>query len=275
MKAEGIRIGAVFRDFGSRTELEYAGDLARWFGVPLTVFFEHCTSASRYVNAGLLAGPESANGYSYHLRDWTSEGLDSEIAVRVKNAVRDHVAPCVDIECEPVVDGISVPDSMIIVDNALAHKRRDISVLAPFGESQIRGTSPILIPLGNGESSRWTVNGALAFAQRLGSEVILWHTTWRDPSVTDPDPKQHVSDGAAQVLKSAQERAAELDLKHRTIVENADGVVEGMIRCALREECSLIIMTRGLATGIGRYGDALLDRASPIPLLLLGRKELR
>jgi hypothetical protein len=248
-------VGVVFRDFGGSSELQYASELASLLKLPLSVYVEHPVHDPFCISANA-----------------------AEVKQRVVSSV-SGLAP-VEVDYRPVTGDsrqYDFPDGQVVVGNEIAHIRRDVSVLAPFDEAKPfgRGPGPVLIPLGNGESGIWALTYGLQLVQQLGSEVIFWHTTWRNPSVADADPAKHMSEKASANLREADYLARALRVPYRTIVETTDGVVEGLVRRALRERCALIVMTRGLATGMGRYGDTLLDRASPVPLLMIGRRELR
>ena len=58
----------------------------------------------------------------------------------------------------------------------------------------------------------------------------------------------------------------------RSVVETAPSVPEGISRCAQREGCALIVMSRANTVGRGGYADETKKRTT-VPILVLGPRE--
>ena len=84
------------------------------------------------------------------------------------------------------------------------------------------------------------------------------------------DEVVHQDVGRQQEAKlGRKEKADEMGFKNRSLIEMRRDVVEGMSRTALREGCALIVLARGLTTKAGRYGDQLIERSCPVPIMML------
>lgn len=124
------------------------------------------------------------------------------------------------------------------------------------------------IPLGNGSSNAQVAACGGTLARALGVDVLLYHTTWRDPQLRIEDPRGHLHPDAAQVLAAAQADLHAMRVRHECIVETAERVTAGIIRSALRNRCGCIVMSRGPHTGYGSYVDQVITE-SPIPVLII------
>lgn len=158
----------------------------------------------------------------------------------------------------------------IIVDHNLAFQRQDLSILYPARESTLlkRGQGPILVPFGDGQSALPAATMAYAMAARLSLPVVLYHTTWVDPQVTETEAKAHMCKSAQDVLSQLRAQAEEAGIEVTEVIETADDVVEGLLNCAMRQSAVLIVMSRSAKTRIGCYVAQTLTK-TPVPILAL------
>ena len=166
--------------------------------------------------------------------------------------------------------------SGIIVDHNLAFEREDLSVLFPCRESTLlgRGTGPILIPFGDGQSCMPAAELGLALAKKLGLPVVFYHTTWAVPGLAETDAQAHMCASAQKLLKTLQAMAEQAGVECSLVIETADDVVEGLLHCALRQSARLIVMSRSAKTTVGCYVSQTL-RKTPIPLLAMASPRLK
>ncbi len=236
----------------------YAADLGKRIGVPVRVI-AHIPHAADVLRM---------------LRD-TSASVSADEHRRVERRVHELVGRS-DVEVSIGTSSFvrhAFPSGTIVVDNELARQRRDIWALAPIEEASVAraDNTAICIPLGDDESGRHALRYGLALAQRLQRQVLCYHTTWRKPDEPSAQPESHITGGTRANIEDAEHACVQLGIgRFRTIIETADGVVEGIVRAALREHCALIIVARGLHTGMGSYADQLLEE-SPIPVCIAPR----
>lgn len=150
----------------------------------------------------------------------------------------------------------------------------DVPVLVPFDEEGplARGIGEVLFPFGSGSSAIHAMQESLPIVQALGLDVLFYHTTWRNPEVSSEMPDLHLSRSAIEVMQAVGKLASDAGVRHRTILEVSEGVIDGTLLRALTEHCALIVTARGCNTGRGSYVDQWLAK-SPIPMLVMPRKE--
>lgn len=201
------------------------------------------------------------------------------LAEEVVRRVRESVCSCFKKPHSALVSVVDAPlfqkggvHLSIVVSCETGHK--ELPVLSPAGEKRVfRGKERrIFAPLGNGRSAFTTAKYALCLAEKLEAQVLFWHTTWAKKGLTSADPKDHVCAEAAEVLSQIEKLAATHRVKWNIKIDKAPTVVEGIVRTALREHASLIVMARGKRTRFGAYPDTIRERNCPIPLLILGRE---
>ena len=145
------------------------------------------------------------------------------------------------------------------------------------GESafEARGPSKVLVPLGASDSGLRALRQTLPLIAALGCPIVLYHTTWKNPDIISSDPFDHVCVAAAETILQAQQLIQETIARAQieTVIECADGVVEGIRRAAIRMGCNLIVVARGSRAGFGSYAE-MLARESPVPVLCYGRAEV-
>jgi hypothetical protein len=172
-----------------------------------------------------------------------------------------------------------LPPNSIVVSNGLALKRRDLTVLQPFDESQVlRASGSILVPFGDGDSGMIAALVAVPLAQALSLEVLFYHTTWRSEKVESDDAEDHMCVNSRAQYRHLERIAQDAGIAYRIGVEMADDVVFGMLHCALTGDVegdaepkpvNLIVMAHGLNTHIGSYVEKAL-KVSATPILVVG-----
>ena len=80
-------------------------------------------------------------------------------------------------------------------------------------------------------------------------------------------------DGAKKNLAVLCAMCEEQGVAYRHSIEGARDVSEGIVRAALRENSSLLVMARGVDTGKGSYVDQVLKRSS-VPVMIVGRSDI-
>ncbi|OGZ07416.1 MAG: hypothetical protein A2762_01145 [Candidatus Lloydbacteria bacterium RIFCSPHIGHO2_01_FULL_54_11] len=244
------------------THVPYAADLAERLNIPLTVYAP--------------IRPEMVDLAGELLHRTPSE-LDDEMIRSVKDEVQKHFR-------EPERAGTEVSlaelprrqenDAGILV-SCETDGNHTWNVLSPAGERRIFRTNkgPVLIPLGDGMSSLSAAHSGIELARRIGTKVLLWHTTWKNPLEHDPNPRKHVCPAAEKIIREAESlgRAAGV-LDEDCRVECAATVVESIIRVALRSGASLVVMAGGKRKKFGAYPDRVRSRNCPVPLLILARE---
>ena len=256
-----FKVFVFFNDTSSgHAELKYAADIATRLNSKLIVL----------VRNSLETAILFAKNSKYCVREILEISQK-----RIREKVSLLINACLQISYKVVPDDLNLLNSnkTIVVSNSIISEQNNFSVIAPFDEIGLleRGPGEIMIPFGNGESGIFAANKTLPIIKRLGLNMVFWHTTWKNPAIASEEPKTHMVPEAKSVLKTIREKADELGIKHRSVIETADDVVEGILRFALKEHSVMIVMARGRKTGEGRYGDRLIKRSSPIPIFMAGR----
>ncbi|MFA5987636.1 MAG: hypothetical protein WC797_03235 [Candidatus Paceibacterota bacterium] len=253
-------VTAFYRGDESLNKIRYALDLAQRLNTKLTVLLD---SSSPYVKMVVVM-----------LK--TTLKMDEEVLLKtLSERIRQHI-----------VDELNIPDyslevtnsadvgQSILVNNRAIFSSRKTTVLAPWKEESVvsRGSSEVMFPIGKGRSCRWALRNGLPLVKAAIPDlsVLYWHTTWLDPNVESENPEDHPCVEVRENLALAKKMADQLGVKNRQIIEIRRDVVEGLSQAILRERCCLVVMTRGLGTGFGRYGDILIRRQCPAPVLMIG-----
>ncbi len=137
------------------------------------------------------------------------------------------------------------------------------------------GPPRVLVPFGTGPDAADALEGLVAVLGPMAAkEVVLYHTTWRNPSIASDDPDRHVCPEAAAVRTALEARLDRLGWPYRTVIETAEAVPAGIAQRALGELCSLICMARSPHVVKGSYVDELLARTA-VPLLTVAERRIR
>lgn len=163
-----------------------------------------------------------------------------------------------------------VPDAVlgIVIDHPFAVEAEDFDVLYPARETDLlaRGPGSVLVPFGDSISALTAGHSAFALARELALPVVLYHTTWHDPAVKSDNAEDHMCREAKTLWARLKAMAEGAGVQFKTVVECADDVVEGILRCGMRESSRLLVMSRSDKTIVGCYVDQALKQ-SPIPVL--------
>lgn len=207
-----------------------------------------------------------------------SAGAPAAAAVRDFSALANSLQPCRTAAIAGLEgDRASIAAALAARGNAVAVSDRPErhfagqSAIYPADEIEFTrnrdGAPRVLLPFGTGPDAAAALEG---LADVLGSmpakEVVLYHTTWRNPEVSGDDPERHVCPEAAAVRVALEARLDRLGWVRRTVVETAEAVPAGIAQRALGELCSLICMARSPHVVKGSYVDELLARTA-VPLL--------
>jgi len=243
----------------SRAHLEFAADLAARLSARLFVW----THRDKAVAALLAAGTGEDAGTREH----------AHVSARVRMAIGD-LAPglAARFNAGDPLEGVCDSGSLI-VGEPVARPRGSAALLAPMGERALeaRGTGEICLPFGNGESALAAAAQTFGFAAALGLPALLYHTTWREVGLPETAPPEaHMAEGARVVQRKLEKAAEVFGVRHRTVVETAATVVEGICRAALNQRCVMIAMARGRNVGRGSYVDGVLAR-TVVPAFVAGR----
>ncbi len=171
---------------------------------------------------------------------------------------------------------VPTPISGIVVDHGQTAEYEDVDTLYPRLESTLceRGCGPILIPFGDSLEAVSAAERSFELARRLALPVVLYHTTWVDPDRESLKPAEHMCAEAVVVNDRLANLAGEYGLQVKSVIETAEDVVEGIVRCGMRESARLIVMSRSSKTTVGCYVDQAL-RQSPISLLAIAALDRR
>lgn len=168
----------------------------------------------------------------------------------------------------------SAPDAHDIVVSSCTKEHAVAPVLSPAGEHTVFRTKHggIFVPFGDGPSGVIGATYGAVLAKRLSTNVILWHTTWRNSTVTSADPKDHLIESAKAVMEQSQQILHEAGVPFTTHCECKPRLVEGLIGSALYLGASLIVMAQGAHKEFGTYTDRVRARNCPIPVLIIPKE---
>lgn len=241
-----------------RSAISYAGKLAGLVGAP---------ALHVYLPGTVALSPSAAEAQrqrvEHNVRSW------QQLPVIVHEDI--------DLEKAPAS---SLPANSIIVNNGLALKRRDLTVLQPFEETNVlRVGGTILVPFGDGDSGLISANLAIPLAKATTLEIMFYHTTWHNSSVESDAPEDHMCRQAVDHHELLGRLATEAGVRHGIEVEMSDDVVMGMLNCALNggvdvvepNPVNMIVMAHGINTYIGSYVEKALS-VSATPILVVGNR---
>ncbi len=234
-------------------ELMFAYDIARRLRVPLDVY-------AATVSVG-VAYPDFQATQAKRIRELLPAVSEIKITVR-------------DYALQSQGDTLDLTAETLLVSNTIS--QTNASVVVPKNELSLagHGLGSILVPLGNGESGRYVLEHGLKAVRQLGNQIVLYHTTYRNPTIKDPDLRLHMCEEARQLIGYGEFLARQHELSASRVIEAADSVVAGIVQAAIINCCSLIVMARGTDTTRGSYVDRLLQE-SMIPVLIIGREKAR
>lgn len=213
--------------------LRYAADLSAKLDGTLTVLMPY-----RQAELALAATATGQDERTCLLL--TCESLIAKLtALSLPNTCRRR------IQALNLDDASNWPEPQVVVGPSPTRLKAEI-IIDPAGETLVSRVMPLklLVPFGNGPSASAALESAARLAQRLGAEVILYHTTWREPKVVSTDPRDHMCTLARDLERKLLGRTSAFGLKVTSVVEMVDDVAEGLVRAAYAHGCCLIVMAR-------------------------------
>lgn len=174
------------------------------------------------------------------------------------------------------VEFVETPLSGIVVDHGQTAEYEEVDTLYPRLENTLceRGCGPIVVPFGDSLEAVTAAERGFDLARGLALPVVLYHTTWIDLDCKSTNPEDHMCPEAIVVKERLTKLATDRGLQVKSVVETAEDVVEGIVRCGMRESARLIVMSRSSKTTVGCYVDQAL-RQSPISLLAIAALDRR
>ncbi len=171
---------------------------------------------------------------------------------------------------------VPTPLSGIVIDHGQTAEYDEVDTLYPRLETTLceRGCGPIVVPFGDSLEAVLAAERGFALARGLSLPVVLYHTTWIDRGCKSTNPEDHMCPEAIVVKERLTKLATDQGLQVKSVVETAEDVVEGIVRCGMRESARLIVMSRSSKTTVGCYVDQALKQ-SPISLLAIAALDRR
>ncbi len=173
----------------------------------------------------------------------------------------------------------SLPEGALAVWSGSPRVCSNVSVLNPFNETAIaRGQSegPLLIPFGNKLAGTWVASYGIELARQMRLSVLFYHTTWVEKEEPSEDPQSHMCAGAKSVLQALTELANSAGVDSEAVVETAEDVAQGIVRCAIRKRTAIatdgaaktagacmIVMACSQAGGAGSYVHQVMGLQPP------------
>ncbi len=268
-------VAVFYRGPSSLIEIQYACDICRRLDTGLTILVNDDKQATNLLTTALFSGAKEGELTDMHEELWL------KIVRRIKAEFASLVSGQIEVAAsEPFLINLSqkrvgdFEQPVILVDgkNPILFAK-SVTVVIPFEESSVlsRGAGEVMFPIGKGASGRWAVKNGLPMIKMIlpDAPILFWHTTWQNQRIESEDPSLHICEEVRDNISYVEGLARQLDMKFRTVVEMRRDVVEGLARCALREHCVMVVMARGLHTGSGRYGDQLIKRSCPVPIMMI------
>lgn len=237
-----------------RKALKFAADLALQLGEDRLHVCFPATTTQQIALLPLPAWPQAARLQERNIRDSVCL-ITGLVPSQIELESADYEPPA--------------HTQAIFVDDQAAGNR---NTLVPFDESGLdeRGKGPLLVPFGTDQSGVRAAQLGLPLARKLGREVVFYHTTWVNNQIAaSSDPQSHMCGPAQEVGRLLLAHARAAGVECRMIVETARDVVLGTLRCAIREQARLIVMSREPKILLGSYVDRALEQ-SAVPLLVAG-----
>lgn len=268
-----LTVAVTFHDDrAGRRRLAYADDLASRCGAELFLALpksgaEICAESRRHVAAagGAVADcPEIS---------WaTTPDSFAEMATGIHHCrstdIAGHEGSWTDIAgalaSRPKVIAVSVQQEKHFVGQTTVYPA-DEDAFSRHGDAVPR----VLLPFGTGPDALRALAGLTTLlCPMTAKEVVLYHTTWRNPTVPGDNPEDHACPQARAMRLELENRIDALGWPYRTVIETASAVPAGVAGRALADLCSLICVARSPHIIKGSYVDELLFR-STVPLLVV------
>lgn len=161
----------------------------------------------------------------------------------------------------------------IAIGNILVTPARD-AALMPYDQTEPCANGKrmrILLPFAGGPSGLRAAEMAARLGRSLSdAEFVLYHTTWRNRSISSDVPALHMRE-EVENRRSRIESELRVIGPHQARIELAIDVVSGIVNAALQTDADLIVMSRGRSTVRGSYVDRVLAR-STVPVLVAAKE---
>jgi hypothetical protein len=189
--------------------------------------------------------------------------------------IRQDVSRITSLPEADVAVTVGVEDGIVVAHTPPA-QCGSVDFLYPGREEGIlsRGKGPVLLPFGDSNSALPAAIWALTIAKALALPVVLYHTTWKDPRIASTAPDEHMCKAAKSLFSRLTSMCEAGGVAYESVIETADDVVEGVLRCAMRHSARLIVMSRSDKTTVGCYVDQALTQ-SPVPVLAVASSQRR
>lgn len=106
------------------------------------------------------------------------------------------------------------------------------------------GQGDVLYPVDENPENLSSLPYAIYICKAFGLNLIIYHTTWKNPNIKKSSPKDHVEESVLENIACIEKAARREKISSRTIIECADTIENGIISCAVRNAVELIIMTQ-------------------------------
>lgn len=155
----------------------------------------------------------------------------------------------------------------ILVSHQATRPTAAAHVLYTVDERRIRnGQVRVCFPFGSGTTGPYDAALAYLLAQKLKAEIVLAHTTWRNPECASERASDHMHRGAVEVLERLTAEAEKYGLKTMVHIATAEDVPRFIVETANDLGCQLIVMARRHQTLRGGYVDEVM-RLTNVPVL--------
>jgi cation diffusion facilitator family transporter len=135
-----------------------------------------------------------------------------------------------------------------------------------------RGKGPLYVTLGDKWTHPTAIKEAVALALTLGVPIMLYHSTWKIPGNDSENPRDHVSRNALKVLFSAVQIAKDSGVQVQIVLEHATTITDGVLRHAIENCASAILMIKSAHARRGSYVDQVVAH-SPLPVLVAAHSD--
>lgn len=259
-----------------RRRLAYADDLACRCGAELFLALP-LTSAE-------LAVPAAVAVSSADSKTVSADG-DRAVGRRDFAALAASLHPCRSVKIggfegsrSDIAAALAARGRVVAVSGRSERHFSGLTCIYPADEAEFTrnadGPPRLLLPFGTGSDAGLALDGLASVLGSLAAkEAVLYHTTWRNPTVASDDPEAHVCRAARAVRLDLENRLDRLGWSRRTVIETAEAVPAGIAQRALGELCCLICVARSPQIIKGSYVDELLAR-STVPLLVAANRRL-
>ncbi|MEA3248810.1 MAG: cation transporter [Patescibacteria group bacterium] len=153
--------------------------------------------------------------------------------------------------------------------------RDDVTILIPRKEATLFGRSfgSMLVPFGSGESGIHAARSVLPICEKLGLNIVFYHTSWSKDGIRSSHTWDHMSDEAKAVARCLKALADGADVECEFVLERVPTIRNGIVENSHRFGCSLTAVCE--SPGI-RKGTNVINtvKLSTTPILIVGKQEI-